>query len=154
MSILFVICSDFLTNENGEPLVEGNWPPAKEVAEECIVKEVAQWWSRQGGEEEVLCERCYVEHLAASRAKRRKMLGGDKVSSREYQNRTELNSGYYTKQSWVSSKFKGYCVNYFVIILTKSHFPHSIPKTQVARGVAHVNYTCAQLIWNMEKKKN
>ena len=106
MSIIFVIRSDFLTDENGEPLVEGNWPPAKEVAEECIVKEVEQWWSRQGGEEEVLCETCHEKHLAASRAKRRKLLGGDKVSSREYQNRTGLSSGYYTKQSWVSSKFK------------------------------------------------
>ena len=105
MSIIFVIRSDFLTDENGEPLVEGNWPPAKEVAEECIVKEVEQWWSRQDGEEEVLCETCHVNHLEASRAKRRKLLGG-KVSSRDYKNRTQLNSGYYTKQSWVSSKFK------------------------------------------------
>lgn len=104
---IFVICSDFLTDEKtGEPLVKGNWPPAEEVAEECIVEEVAQWWSSDLGEEEVLCETCHEEHLAASRKKRRKMLGGDKVSSREYKNRTELSSGYYTKQSWVSSKFK------------------------------------------------
>ena len=104
---IFVICSDFLTDEKtGEPLVKGDWPPAEEVAEECIVEEVAQWWSSDLGEEEVLCETCHEEHLAASRKKRRKMLGGDKVSSREYKNRTELSSGYYTKQSWVSSKFK------------------------------------------------
>lgn len=104
---IFVICRDFLTKPNGEPLVKGNWPPAKEVAEKCIVEAVTQWWSRDGGEDEVLCETCYEQHLTASRArKRRKVSGGDKkVSSRDYKNRTDLSSGYYTKQSWVSSKF-------------------------------------------------
>jgi hypothetical protein len=136
-------------------LVEGDWPAAEEVAEECIVKEVTQWWSRQDGEEEVLCERCYVEHLDASRAKRRKLLGGDKVvSSREYQNRTTLNSGYYTKQSWVSSKFQGAIALIFLSLFSPKLLPPQYSENPSCERCSSCKLYMRPIDLEKEKKKN
>lgn len=97
--------------------VRGNWPPADEVAKECVVDGVCQWRWRSGDEEEVICNGCHDNHMKAPRARKRSRRegSGDGVVSRSYQKRDEkYDGGYYVTQKWVSSSYQADIVLFII----------------------------------------
>lgn len=111
-SIYCFLSREFFKNDKS---IRGNWPPANEVAKECIVDGVCQWRWRSGREEEVICNGCHDKHMEAPRVKKRRRDGG---VSRSYQKRDEnYHDGYYVTQKWVSSSYQAilFCSYYFFI---------------------------------------